>query len=134
MGRNQTKVLTISLVVLGAVLFATVVAHSDWGWDENNNVEMPTVSDDWTGHSTDGSPAQITIAAPPYIIVDAIPNQGQHMDRQSEIQVSIQTMSGTYSEYLASITAPPKAHPVSLVNSHRPGSYGGSALGSTGWK
>ncbi len=133
MGRNRNKVFTISLVVLGAVLFATMAPYSDWGWNENNNVEIPTVSANWTGGSTADSPAQITIAAPPYIILEAIPNQGQHVDRQSGIRISIQTMSGSYSEYLASITAPPKAQPVSLVVSHRPGSYGGSALGVTGW-
>ena len=133
MGRNQNKVLTISLVVLGAVLFATKAPYSDWGWNEKNNVEIPTVSANWTGGSVAGSPAQITIAAPPYIILEAIPNQGTHVDRQSEIRVSIQTMSGSYSEYFASITAPPKAHPVSFASSHLPGSYGGSALGITGW-
>jgi len=133
MGRNRNKVLTISLVVLGAVLFATMAPYSDWGWNETNNVEIPTVSANWTGVSVAGSPAHITIAAPPYIILEAIPNQGQYVDRQSEIRVSIQTMSGSYSEYLASITALPKAHPVSFASSHRPGSYGSSALGITGW-
>jgi len=132
MGRN--RVLTISMVVLGAVLFATMAPHSDWGWNENKNVEIPTVNTNWTGNGMADSPLQINIAAPPYIILEAIPNQGQHVDRQSGIRISIQTMSGTYSEYLASITAAPKAQPVILARSHMPYSYGSSPLGITAWE
>ncbi len=132
MGRN--RILTISIVVLGAVLFATVAPHSDWGWNESKNVEIPTVSASWTGAGIADSPAQVTGAAPPYIILDAIPNQGQHVDLRSGIRISIQTMSGTYSEYLASITATPKSQPVSFVSSQMPGSYGGSPLGITAWE
>ena len=131
MGRG--KVLTISMVVLAAVLFATVAPHSNWGWNESKNVEIPTISTNWTGGGVADSPAHITIAEPPYIILEAIPNQGQHVDQQSGIRISIQTMSGTYSEYLASITETPKAQPVSFVRSHMPGSYGGSPLGITAW-
>ncbi len=132
MGRN--RVLAISMVVLGAVLFATVAPHSDWGWNENKNVEIPTVSANWTGSGITDSPAQVTVAAPPYIILGAIPDQGRHIDVRFGIRISIQTMSGTYPEYLASITAAPKAQPVSFVSSHTPGSYGGSPLGITAWE
>ena len=132
MGRN--KLFTISVVVLGAVLFATMALHSDWGWNESKNVEMPTVSANWSNGGTADSPAQVIVAAPPYIILEAIPNQGQHVDLQPRIRVSIQTMSGTYSEYLASIATAPKTHPVSFASSHRPGSYGGSPLGITAWE
>ena len=134
MGRNQNKILTISLVVLGAVLFAMMAPYSDWGWDKNNNVEIPTVSASWTGGGTADSLARITIASPPYIILEAIPNQGQHMDRRFEIRVSIQTMSGSYSEYLASTLAAPKGRPISFVSSQTPGSYGDSPLGPIAWE
>ena len=127
MGRN--RVLKLSMVVLGAVLIATVASYSDWGWNENKNVELTTVSANFTGGGMADSPAHMILAAPPYIILEAIPNQGQHVDLQSGIRISIQTMSGTYSEYLASTTAVPKSQPVSFVSSHRPGSYGGSPLG-----
>ena len=107
MGRN--KILTISMVVLGAVLFASVAPHSDWGWHESKNVEIPTVSANWTGGGMADSPVRITVTAPPYIILEAVPNRGQHVGRQSGVHISIQTMSRTYSEYLASSIALPKA-------------------------
>ena len=126
MGRSN--VLTISMVVLGAVLFATVAPHSNWGWNENKNVEIPTVSANWAGGGLADSPAHIIIAAPPYIILEAIPDQGRYAVRQLQLRISIQTMSGSYSDYLTSTNTDnteSNGQPVHLASSDGPGSIGG---------
>ena len=110
------------IVVLGAVLIAIVAPHSNWEWHAEHHVEVPTTGASWVDTSTGEDPEQVIVVVPPYIILEAVANQGAHMVGQQMIQISIQTMSGTYSRYVASTLAEPKALPVLLVSPDRPGS------------
>ena len=122
---RRNKLLTFSVVVFGALLISAVAPYSQWGRSAQVNVEVPTVSASWTETGTAvrlrSELAHVTAVVPPYIILEAIPNQGKHVARQPGIRISIETMSGSYSEYVASTVADPIALPVLLVSSNGPG-------------
>ena len=130
---RRNKILTFSVVVFGALLISAVAPYSQWGRSAQDNVEVPTVSASWTetgpAVSSRNELAHVTAVVPPYIILEAISNQGKHVVRQPEIRITIETMSGSYSEYVASTVADPKALPALLVSSNGPGSINRSLLG-----
>ena len=132
---RRNKILTFSVVVFGALLIGAVAPYSQWGRSAPENVEAPTVSASWTETGTAvnlrSDFAHVTAVVPPYIILEAIPNQGKHVVRQPGIRISIETMSGSYSEYLASIVADPIALPVLLVSSNGSGAISRSPFGLT---
>ena len=123
---RRNKILTFSVAVFGALLIGAVAPYSQWGRSAPENVEVPTVSASWTETGTAVSLrsdfAHMTAVVPPYIILEAIPNEGKHVARQPGIRTSIETMSGSSSEYVASTVADPIAFPVLLVGSNRPDS------------
>ena len=132
---RRNKILTFSVAVFGALLIGAVAPYSQWGRSAQVNVEVPTVSASWTETGTAvnlrSDTAHVTAVVPPYIILEAIPNQGKHVVRQPEIRISIETMSGSYSEYVASTVADPIASPVLLVSTNGPSSINRSFFGLT---
>ena len=130
---RRNKIFTFSVAVFGALLIGAVGLYSQWGRSAQDNVEAPAVSTSWietgTTVSSRNELAHVTAVMPPYIILEAIPNQGKHVARQPEIRITIETMSGSYSEYVASTVADPKALPALLVSSNGPGSINRSLLG-----
>lgn len=62
----RIKTLTISVVVLGALLFGAVVVNAGWGWNAKVDVEGTTISTSWS--VSKGGKAQyqadITISVP----------------------------------------------------------------------
>ena len=122
---RRNKILTFSVAVFGALLIGAVDPYSQWGRSAQDNVEVPAVSASWTETGTAVSLrsdfAHMTAVVPPYIILEAIPNEGKHVARQPGIRISIETMSGSSSEYVASTVADPIALPVLLVSSNGPG-------------
>ena len=131
----RKKMITIASVVFGALLFGSVASLSGWGWNSQNNVELPIVSASWTEigavTSAVAGPAQINVAMPPYIILDA---QAGQAAQEPQVRISIKTMSGSYSEYAASRTAGLKAQPVGFFGSVKLGSFGGSHSSLKSWE
>ena len=129
---RRSNMLTFSVAVFGVLLIGVIAPYSQWGRSAPDNVEVPTVSASWTETGTAVSSrnelAHVTAVVPPYIILEAISNQGKHVVRQPEIRITIETMSGSYSEYVASKVADPKALLVLLVSSNGPGSINRSLL------
>lgn len=132
---RRNKILTFSVVIFGALLIGAVAPYSQWGRSAQDNVEVPTVSASWTETGTAvklrSELAHVTAVVPPYIILEAIPHQGKHVARQPGIRISIETMSGSYSEYVASTVADQIALPVLLVSSNGPGTINRSLFGLT---
>ena len=129
---RRNKLLTFSLVVFGAVLIGAVAPYSQLGRSAQDNLEVPTVSAAWTVTSTAvgtrSDLAHVTAVVPPYIILEAIPYQGKYAERQLQLRISIQTMSGSYSDYLASTNTDnteSNHQPVHLAGSDGPGSIAG---------
>ena len=134
----RKKMITIASVVFGALLFGSVASLSGWGWNAQNNVELPTVSASWTEIGSETSavadPAQVNVAMPPYIIFDAHPVQRGQGAQQHQVRISIQPMSGSSSEYLASRKAAPESLPAVFVRSVKLGSFGESPSGLKAWE
>ena len=126
---RRNKMLTFSVVVFGALLIGAVAPYSQLGRSAQDNLEVPTVSASWTETGTPVSTridlAHVTAAVPPYIILEAIPNQRKRVVQQPLIRISIQTMAGSYSDYLASNSTERKDELVHLVSSDGPGSIAG---------
>lgn len=70
----RLKTLTISVVVLGALLFGAVVVNAGWGWNAKADVEGTTISTAWS--VSNGGKAQyqadITITVPANAVVDVV--------------------------------------------------------------
>ena len=129
---RRNNVVTFSLVLSMALVIGVTAPRFDQGRNAQHSIEVPTVSASWTENiavadSADG-PATITAVVPPYIIFETIPNQIKNATGHREIRISIQTMIGSYSEFVASKLIPPKALPKSFVNSDSIGSSGGKLL------
>ena len=129
---RRNNVATFSLVLSVALVIGVTAPRFDQGRNAQHSIEVPTVSASWTENiavadSADG-PATITAVVPPYIIFETIPNQIKNATGHREIRISIQTMIGSYSEFVASKLIPPKALPKSFVNSDSIGSSGGKLL------
>jgi len=64
----RMKVTAVSLVVLGALLFGSVVAYAGWGWNAKANIEGTKISMSWAvTDDTNGAAdyhAEITVAVP----------------------------------------------------------------------
>ena len=131
----RKKMITIASVVFGALLFGSVASLSGWGWNTQNNVELPTVSASWSEigavTSAVAGPAQINGAMPPYIILNAQIGQAA---QEPQVRISIKTMSGSYSEYAASRTAGLKAQQVGFFGPVKLGSFGGSPSSLKTWE
>jgi hypothetical protein len=51
----RMKVTAVSLIVLGALIFGSVVAYAGWGWNAKVNIEGTMVSTSWTVDGANGS-------------------------------------------------------------------------------
>jgi len=117
----------MGMVVMGALLVGAFAPYSQWGQSAKKAVEIPTVSASWfevvsaTDEASD--PIQTTIAAPPYIILGPVLKQNEPAYQEPSLRISIQTMSGSYSEYVASKSASDSAQPVTLTSSNDMGSF-----------
>ena len=63
----RMKLLTVSVVVLGALLFGAVVAYAGWSWNAKINIEGTMISTSWSVDDVTGAAgyhATITIAVP----------------------------------------------------------------------
>lgn len=61
------KVLAVSVVVLGALLFGAVVAYAGWGWNAKVDIEGTRISTSWSVDDVTGAKdyhAEITITVP----------------------------------------------------------------------
>lgn len=123
---ERYRLLTMGVMVMGALLIGTFAPYSEWGRSAEKTVEIPTVSASWfeavSMTDQENDPTRITIAAPPYIILGPVPNQNERVIKQPEIRISIQTMSGSYSEYVALKFANDSNQPVMLATSKDMGS------------
>ena len=123
----QKNIPTVSLVIIGVLLIAIVAPNSRWGWNAQDHVNVPVVNASWTQHEPaaggNSGLTHITVA-PPYIILDVRPDLARQVSGEGQIRISIQTMSGSYSEYVASSTATSVAMPVLYIGSVRPGTVG----------
>ena len=79
----RLKVTAVSLVVLGALLFGSVVAYAGWGWNAKIDVGGTTVRTAWTTqHNHSGSTsdisAKITVVVPigaNVAVLESAPNE-----------------------------------------------------------
>ena len=63
----RMKVTAVSLIVMGALLFGSVVAYAGWGWNAKVNVEGKMVSMSWSVDGVKGKTdnnAVITLDVP----------------------------------------------------------------------
>ena len=123
----RRNITTVSLVVIGVLLIAVIAPNSRWAWNAQDHAAVPMVNASWTqiefatrGHS---GPTQVTVA-PPYIILETQPGLVQQSNDLGQISISIQTIPGSYSEYVASSTAASVAMPVLYIGSVRPETVG----------
>ena len=133
----RRNITTVSLVVFGVLLIAVVAPNSKWGWNAQDHVAAPMVNASWTqnesatrGHS---GPTQVTVA-PPYIILETQPGLVQQSNDLGQIRISIQAMSGSYSEYVASSPSAQVARPVLYIGSVKPETHGRPWLNITVWE
>ena len=114
----RKNITTISLVVFGVLLIAVAATNAKWAWNAQDQGDVPVVTASWTQFDTpaheNGVTTQITVA-PPYIILGLQPGLTQQISGKDQIRISIQTMAGSYSEYVASRPAAPVAIPVLLA-------------------
>ena len=134
----RNKIITFSLVVFGALLITAVAPDSRWAWNAQDHIDVPTVSAAWTEFEPaideNGGLTQITIASPPYIILGTPLNIGGRAVVKDQIRITIKTMSGTYSEYVASRPATPAGLPVVYAGSVKLGISAGPPLDLTVWR
>ena len=137
------EVTTISMAVFGALLIGVVALPSDWGRNAQVEVESAAVSasriDIDTLTSADDNPIHITLAVPPYIILNgllqdlitlyATSNHSSHLTQQPQTRISITSMPRSDPEYTASSSIAQKTPPDVFVYSQSPGSFGRSRLG-----
>ena len=123
---ERYKLITMGMVVMGALLIGAFAPYSEWGQSEKKAVDIPTVSASWFEVSSVTDEAndltQITIAAPPYIILGPVLNQNEPAYHEPGLRISILTMSGSYSDYVAAKSANDSAQPVMLTSSSELGS------------
>jgi hypothetical protein len=121
-------IVTVALAVFGVLMFGALMSDSKWGGITEDNIDVPTDNTFWnvfgTASASNRSPTPVTVAVPPYIKVDAFPNLVELETGQTQIRIFIETMAGSYSEYVASRTAAPVAMPVLFVGSGDPGAVG----------
>ena len=133
----QKNIPTVSLVIIGVLLIAIVAPNSRWGWNAQDRVNVPVVNASWTQHepaaSGNSGLPHITVA-PPYIILDVRPDLARQVSGEGHIRISIQTMSGSYSEYVASRPSAPVAMPVLFAGSIKPGTLGRPRLDFAVWE
>ena len=63
----RMKILVVSVVVLGALLFGAAVAYAGWGWNAKINIEGTKISTSWSVDDVTGAKgyhAEITVAVP----------------------------------------------------------------------
>lgn len=125
----QILIIMIALGALGILMFVALPPDYKWGRDTEDNVDAPTDNAFWTQLKPvaggNNGPTQITVA-PPYIILGVPLGLGQQVSGEGQIRIYIQTMSGSYSEYVASRQSAPVTMPVLYV-----GSVGPATLGRT---
>ena len=132
----RKNISTVSLVVIGVLLITVVAPNSRWGWNAQDRVNVPVVNASLnqieSANGVNNGQTQITVA-PPYIILDVWPDLGRQVSGEGQIRISIQTMSGSYSEYVASRPPAPVALPVLYVGSIKPGTLGRPQLDFAVW-
>ena len=121
-------IIMVALAVFGVLMLGALVSDSKWGGNTEDNIDVPTDNAFWnvfgTASAGNGSPTPITVAAPPYITIEAIPNLGELAIEKDQVRISIQTMSGSYSEYVASRPSAQIARPVLYIGSVKPETHG----------
>ena len=122
----RRNITTVSLVVIGVLLIAVFAPNSKWGWNAQEHVAVPMVNASWTQTESatrgNSGPTQVTVA-PPYIFLETQPGLVQQSNDLGQIRISIQAMSGTYSEYVASRPSAQVARPVLYIGSVKPGTH-----------
>ena len=125
----QILIIMIALGALGILMFVALPPGYKWGGGSEYNVDAPTDNAFWTQLKPvaggNNGPTQITVA-PPYIILGVPLGLGQQVSGEGQIRIYIQTMSGSYSEYVAARQSAPVTMPVLYV-----GSVGPATLGRT---
>ena len=125
----QILIIMIALGALGILMFVALPPDYKWGRDTEDTVDAPTDNAFWTQLKPvaggNNGPTQITVA-PPYIILGVPLGLGQQVSGEGQIRIYIQTMSGSYLEYVASRQSAPVTTPVLYV-----GSVGPATLGRT---
>ena len=63
----RMKILVVSVVVLGALLFGAAVAYAGWSWNAKINIEGTKISTSWSVDDVTGAKgyhAKLTVAVP----------------------------------------------------------------------
>ncbi|MBC8280712.1 MAG: hypothetical protein H8E48_08005 [Chloroflexi bacterium] len=99
----------VFLIVVGALLFVANQSYSTWNQNKTTSKEANLIHFSFDAPLNEtldvpnsiAEPSNLTAVVPPYIILGGTWDSWGETDQQAAVRISIQTVTGSYSEYAA---------------------------------